>query len=521
MREGSEGKEREGGAKKSEWKSGYGIQSSFYFYHSLFFPPPPSHSPLKQKQFKQMPPPNNSLITRLMSGKYTYITKCSHCSRSTKAHTTYTELSFPLPPSSSSSSSSYYPSPPPPLTDCLKKFFSEEEVSDYNCEGCEKDRKEKERMGWGGGWGGGGGGGGGGGKGGVAGRRVELRGAPPPVLHIQLLRFVFDVKTGKEKVSGEVGIPLELDMGEYVGRGEGGGLSFSLFGGGGGGGEKKGKVMYDLHAVICHCGVSANGGHYVVYIKRGEHWWRLDDKKVTKSLVNGGGGGGVYATSPYGGYSGSNSANGSANFRQHDSSMETPYFLVYLQRDFIFSIFPFMVSPAILEENERLKKERKESEERERELREKVGGLKQERDNILQNIALPPLKGGRGAMGGEQEFYWVNTEWLREWMEWGGEGGGLREVDNRGLICEHGKVGLGLGGMKRVTGLAWDYFSRKFVVFFFFHSFFFIYYYYYHYYYYFLFLTPPPVVVAHPSPTKTSALNVHKPKPKMTKSPKS
>ena len=285
----------------------------------------------------------------------------------------------------------------------MKAFLSEEQVSDYACEKCKRNVD--------------------------AGRSVELV-SVPPVLHIQLIRFVFDMKTGKEKISDQVAIPIEINMGDYLASPKKENFS-GLFGG-----ARKEAIWYDLHSVICHCGVSANGGHYIVYIRSGAKWWRLDDKKVAKM---------DWQDSWY--------------FRHHDANFETPYFLVYLQRNFQFSAEPFSVSPNILEENERLRVEANGFDDKEREIREVVKGLRQERENILHHMALPPQKNYER----EQEFYWINSEWLKNWLESPGEEETLAELDNNLLRCEHGKVGLDLSKMKRVTSLAWDYFSRKFV----------------------------------------------------------
>jgi len=86
----------------------------------------------------------------------------------------------------------------------------------------------------------------------------------PPVLHIQLLRFVFDTKTGhKKKISDEYSFPytLKLDVENGI------------------------SATYELSAVLLHIGSSAYGGHYVAHIKpqpSSDQWFKFDDETVTE-----------------------------------------------------------------------------------------------------------------------------------------------------------------------------------------------------------------------------------------------
>lgn len=70
----------------------------------------------------------------------------------------------------------------------------------------------------------------------------------PPVLNIQLLRFVYDVKAyTKKKLKTKIKFTQTLDLSGMVqGNPE--------------------DLVYDLHAVLLHRGQSANSGHYVVRV---------------------------------------------------------------------------------------------------------------------------------------------------------------------------------------------------------------------------------------------------------------
>ena len=45
---------------------------------------------------------------------------------------------------------------------------------------------------------------------------------------------------------------------------------------------KIGGEMYQLSAAIMHRGPSPNAGHYIIFRKRGEDWYKVDDKEVSK-----------------------------------------------------------------------------------------------------------------------------------------------------------------------------------------------------------------------------------------------
>ena len=132
-------------------------------------------------------------------------------------------------------------------------------------------------------------------------RAIELL-EIPPVLTLQLLRFVYDLETfQKKKVTSAITFPEVLDLAPYTraGRAHAGGAN-----GGDGGG-----MRYRLTAVLMHTGSSAHSGHYTARImeqpgggEQGEQspdapaaaagggagapldaarWWTFNDETVT------------------------------------------------------------------------------------------------------------------------------------------------------------------------------------------------------------------------------------------------
>ena len=128
----------------------------------------------------------------------------------------------------------------------------------------------------------------------------------PPVLHLQILRFVFDAQLGnKRKLKEAVTIPdiIDLDalaasVGGAIGEGMGGVQQQQ----GRGTSRPQGNNVYELTGVLYHRGASAHAGHYVADVWDEERavWWHFDDteasvvkeggKDIEAPLAGGGGG---------------------------------------------------------------------------------------------------------------------------------------------------------------------------------------------------------------------------------------
>ncbi|KAG0004724.1 hypothetical protein BGZ65_012817 [Modicella reniformis] len=97
----------------------------------------------------------------------------------------------------------------------------------------------------------------------------------PPVLHLQLKRFEYDIeRDAMVKINDRHEFPLEIDLAEFVA-----------------GGEEKEKVgpdgfKYTLHGVLVHSG-DLHGGHYFALLKPGreDKWFKFDDDRVTRATM--------------------------------------------------------------------------------------------------------------------------------------------------------------------------------------------------------------------------------------------
>ncbi|XP_019853744.1 PREDICTED: ubiquitin carboxyl-terminal hydrolase 7-like isoform X2 [Amphimedon queenslandica] len=88
----------------------------------------------------------------------------------------------------------------------------------------------------------------------------------PPVLHLQLMRFQYDMYSeGHSKINDRYEFPEHLDLNEYLKAPEGS------------------PAHYTLHAVLVHSGDNF-GGHYVAYINpHGDgKWLKFDDEVVSR-----------------------------------------------------------------------------------------------------------------------------------------------------------------------------------------------------------------------------------------------
>lgn len=119
--------------------------------------------------------------------------------------------------------------------------------------------------------------------------RTVLR-KTPPVLHISLMRFAWDLSTGdRRKIKHSIAFPTSIDMAQFVEADP----------------EKPpiapASDIYDLRAILLHKGTSAFHGHYISHVReascverppvlpsladsaaRTDTWFEFDDDTVTK-----------------------------------------------------------------------------------------------------------------------------------------------------------------------------------------------------------------------------------------------
>lgn len=178
-------------------------------------------------------PKIKNVIEEQFSGEYTYITCCSQCGGKSKTPSKFYELDLNIRGTKT-------------LHESLKDFLHEEKLEGDNKYMCSQCKTKQNAI-----------------------RIIQLQ-KLPPVLNLQLLRFVFDKQTGqKKKLNSFIQFPEVLDMTEYA---KGSGVELSL------------PVVYDLSAVLIHRGISAYSGHYIAHIKdrSTQAWYKFNDEEIEK-----------------------------------------------------------------------------------------------------------------------------------------------------------------------------------------------------------------------------------------------
>ncbi|KAL5014558.1 hypothetical protein ScPMuIL_008828 [Solemya velum] len=168
-----------------------------------------------------------SIIQKQFCGQYTYVTTCDTCNGDSKYSSTFYELDLNIKGHKT-------------LEDCITDFLKEEKLeadNQYMCTNCASKQN--------------------------ATRKICME-KIPPVLNLQLLRFVFDKKTWqKKKLNTVIQFPSVLDMGQFMS-------------------QPEGTIVYDLSAVLIHRGPTAYSGHYIAHIKdpKGHAWYKFNDEEI-------------------------------------------------------------------------------------------------------------------------------------------------------------------------------------------------------------------------------------------------
>lgn len=169
---------------------------------------------------------NTNVIKDQFCGQYAYVTRCSRCHNASERVSEFYELDLNIQGHKT-------------LAESLKGFLEVEHLNGDNKYMCSHCNSKQDAT-----------------------RAIELR-SLPPVLNLQLLRFVFDIKTGsKKKLNSCIQFPEVLDMTEFF--------------------PGNFPVIYDLNAVLIHRGPSAYSGHYVAHIKGkdSQTWYKFNDEEV-------------------------------------------------------------------------------------------------------------------------------------------------------------------------------------------------------------------------------------------------
>ncbi|KAK3916045.1 Ubiquitin carboxyl-terminal hydrolase 48 [Frankliniella fusca] len=186
-------------------------------------------SMLEDRLTHQTKPIVHDMISKNFRGEYLYVTKCSKCQQESRRPSTFYELDLNIQGHRT-------------LGDSLAEFLHEEKLEGanrYHCAVC-GDKQDATRC-------------------------IRLH-SLPPVLHLQLLRFVYDRSKGhKKKLNSVIHFPETLDMSEYIGL-------------------PPGSKVYNVSAVLLHMGSSAYSGHYIAHIKDSStgSWHKYNDESVEK-----------------------------------------------------------------------------------------------------------------------------------------------------------------------------------------------------------------------------------------------
>ncbi|XP_028393956.1 ubiquitin carboxyl-terminal hydrolase 48-like [Dendronephthya gigantea] len=326
---------------------------------------------------QQTNPTVRNIIHHQFGGSYVYITRCSKCGKQSQRNSTFYELDLNIQGNTN-------------LSQCVKEFLKEEDLhgdNQYHCSYC-KSKQDATRY-------------------------IKLK-ELPPVLNLQLLRFVFDRKTGcKKKLNTSIWFPELLNMKEYVDA------------------DMEGCV-YDLAAVLIHRGLSAYSGHYVAHIKDKKScvWYRFNDETTEKmkgktlnldveeelhETMNGGG------TAP------------KRPKLSKGSSSKDAYMLVYRQRgeekQAVPQEPPTNIQMLVAEDNSKVDEWANQV----KQIRDKmtlVGRQRQEEIRKVYEILPVPE--------GDTSYDWLATDWLRQWLAVDRKA--PVPIENSSLLCEHGKL---------------------------------------------------------------------------------
>ncbi|XP_065061322.1 ubiquitin carboxyl-terminal hydrolase 48-like [Rhopilema esculentum] len=315
------------------------------------------------------------LVQDQYGGKYAYETRCTHCGKVSKTGSNFYELDLNIQGHSM-------------LKECIKEFLKEERLDGdnmYYCTNCQVKRDAE--------------------------RKIVLQ-ELPPVLNLQLLRFIFDRNTGsKLKCNSSIKFPDQLDMNEFI--------KF----------PDESKGIYELTAVLLHCGLSASSGHYVAHIldKKDDAWYRFNDEVVQKmtgrKLQLG------VEEDPED--NGKLSKKGKIPKGYHSS--KNAYMLVYSRKgeETISSTedqqLPIEIQQFVASNNSFFEAWIKEVEDmRDERVR---NGRQQQADvlDIYNNMQPSSVETSE----------WVSTDWLRRWLN--EKQPNTTPIDNTHLVCKHGR----------------------------------------------------------------------------------
>jgi len=360
-----------------------------------------------------------------------------------------------------SSHSSSHNSDAVSVTELLLDFLQEEVLDGYQCDGCKETTQARRSI-----------------------ALTQL----PEVLNIQLLRFVYDLKTqDKKKISRQVSYPMKIDMSAYlqaVASTSVDDASDDL--------ASDTTNIYHLRSVISHIGSSAHGGHYICYVKREDNkWWCFDDSRVslvkdrlpfcestldtsagteatpktTSTLHSPPSFANNYLSRPaaqayygtvgpvavaYPSYGSSTrqqqTVSLSAGAREH----ETPYLLFYARQEHctVSCLGPLDDLKKVENDNVELLSRIEEWYTHYRRLLE---------DHSMRTLRFQEVLSCLAVLQPDDDCRWIEVNWLRKYLKYKGELSATEfgPIPNELLLCPHSKLTMDTTKMKRISPQAW------------------------------------------------------------------
>ncbi|XP_065839962.1 ubiquitin carboxyl-terminal hydrolase 48-like isoform X2 [Oscarella lobularis] len=327
--------------------------------------------------------PSGNVFREQFGGKYSYVTTCSVCRNESSRSSQFYELDLSI-------QNNHV------LQECIQDFLQEEKLEgddQYYCSWCCQKQN--------------------------ASRRIVVE-SLPPILNIQLLRFVFDRATfKKKKLSSYLQFPQELDMSPYTDVT-----------------DPSTSFVYNLTAVLTHQGPSAYSGHYIAYLykKEMDSWWSFNDETVVKLA-----GKKLNLATHESEYGAVRSRNPPRLLNGHQMSSGA-YMLVYTRKpkweqNEVVDLTSLSSPPAHLSELVALDNSR--FEQWATELRQKATervargqAMQKQKCDLYQKLT---------CLERTNEWEWINLAWLKAWLS-KDLAKGPGEISHGDVLCPHGRV---------------------------------------------------------------------------------
>ncbi|XP_038078430.1 ubiquitin carboxyl-terminal hydrolase 48-like [Patiria miniata] len=340
---------------------------------------------LEETLSQQTNPDVRNIIQHQFCGQYAYVTRCNNCGHSSERPSKFYELDLNIKGHRE-------------LSESLGEFLQDEHLegaNQYFCDTCGSKQNATRRI-----------------------QLLQL----PPVLNIQLLRFVFDRQSGtKKKLNSFIQFPEVLDMTQYLPMNDV-------------------ETVYDMTAVLIHRGPTAYSGHYVAHVRQEEAWHKFNDEEVERiegrNLKLGSeddlqGGGPKQGKRP-------------KHVKGYHAS-KNAYMLVYkrrTQQEAQVNIPNCEQQRAALSEDslprylqDLVRDDRKQFEEWVQEMvgmrdRSIASGKERHAEITRLYLMLPPKPGG--------SYEWLRSDWLKQWLNV--DSSACKPIDNSDLLCCHGNL---------------------------------------------------------------------------------